>query len=90
VSSTVVSGLQTLSCSSLPGIAEEVLLTDENCKHRAVEHIVQRQGAWYTPAPVSQLCAKCTLMASFNNDRKPWKKNLVHFKVLKTHKMYQE
>lgn len=57
MSSTVVSGLQTLSRSSLPGIAEEALLMDENCKHRAVEHVVQHQGARYTPAPVSQLCA---------------------------------
>lgn len=55
MSSTVVSGLQTLSCSSLPGIVEEVLLTDENCKQGAVEHIVQRQEARYTPAPGSQL-----------------------------------
>ena len=90
MSSTVVSGLQTLSCSSLPGIVEEVLLTDGNCKQGAVEHIVQRQEARYTPAPGSQLCSTCRLMASFDNDRKPEKKNLEHFKELKTYKVYQE
>lgn len=41
MSSTLVSGLQTLSCLSLPGVVKEVLLTDGNLKSGAVKRIAQ-------------------------------------------------
>ena len=90
--STMVSGLQTLSCSSLPGIMEEVLLTDENCKHRAVEQLstFSKVEEPHTHQPLQGLDHALNSTEVLRPlltmiDRKPFK-NLEHFKILKTYK----
>lgn len=79
MSSVAVSGLQTLSCLSLPGIMKELLLTDEDLKHRAAEKLsklprVPRAEAPLRPAPGSlpghSVSLYFPLKASFDADRK--------------------